>query len=330
MDRAILAESMVGSRPALPPERLRALLRDHWAIEGELSALPSERDQNTRVDVDGRPAFVLKVLNPAEDPAFLDAQDAVAARLGEARLPVARRIAARDGREPILEATSHGTARVRLVTWLDGRPLATLDHGARRADLARAIGELVGRVTVALQAFDHPGAERPFQWDLLQASETVARGLPHVTDPGHHAILSRRLERLRAGAPRVAALRRSVIHNDANDHNLLVDDEGRVAALLDLGDMVHSATVAELAVAQAYAMLDERDPLAIAAAVATGFDEHVERTPEERALELELIGARLAISAAISAHQATLDPDPYLRISEAPVWRLLERLDVAP
>jgi len=87
MDRAALAESMVGSRPALPDERLRTLLRERWAVGGELSALPSERDQNTRVDVDGRPVFVLKVLNPAEDPAFLDAQDAVAARLVEAGLP---------------------------------------------------------------------------------------------------------------------------------------------------------------------------------------------------------------------------------------------------
>ena len=330
MDRAALAESMVGSRPALPAERLRTLLRERWTVGGELSALPSERDQNTRVDVDGRPAFVLKVLNPAEDPAFLDAQDAVAARLVEAGLPVARPIPPLDGREPVLETTAHGPARVRLVTWLDGRPLATLDHAARPAGLARELGELLGRVTVALDGLHHPGAARPFQWDVLRAVDTVERGLPNVTDAGRHALLVRRLRRLRATAPRIAALRRSVIHNDANDHNLLVDDAGRISGLLDLGDMVHSATVAELAVGQAYAMLDEPDPIATAAAVADGFAAYADRTAEEAALESDLIAARLAISAAISAHQSTLDPDPYLRISEAPVWRLLERLDELP
>jgi Ser/Thr protein kinase RdoA (MazF antagonist) len=175
MQHAALAGSMVGSRPALPPHRLRALLRDRWGIEGELAPLPSERDQNTRIDVHGRPTYVLKVLNPAEDPAFLDAQDAVAARLVDAGLPVVRPLAPLDGREPVLEPTPHGLARVRVATWLDGRPLATLDHAARPPGLAREIGVLLGRVTLALDGLQHPGADRPFQWDLLRAVETVER-----------------------------------------------------------------------------------------------------------------------------------------------------------
>ena len=249
-------------------------------------------------------------------------------RLVAAGLPVARSIPPLNAAGPVLEGTPHGPARVRLASWLEGRPLATMQQ--RPGDLPRAIGDLMGRVTAALAGLEHPGARRPFQWDLARAVETVDRGLPEVEDPERRRRLARRLERLRTITPEVARLRRSVIHNDANDHNLLVDDAARISGLLDLGDMVHSATVAELAVAQAYAMLDQPDPFGVAAAVAAGFDRHVERTAEERALERDLILARLSISVAISAHQATLDPDPYLRISEAPVWRLLERLDPLP
>ena len=57
--------------------------------------------------------------------------------------------------------------------------------------------------------------------------------------------------RARAGALERAARARacrappSVIHNDANDHNVLVDGAAdRVVGLLDLGDMVHSVTAA--------------------------------------------------------------------------------------
>ena len=41
----------------------------------------------------------------------------------------------------------------------------------------------------------------------------------------------------------------------------------------------------------------------------------------------DLILARLGTSVAIAAHQGRLDPDPYLRVSEAPAWALLARLD---
>jgi len=36
------------------------------------------------------------------------------------------------------------------------------------------------------------------------------------------------------------------------------------------------------------------------------------------------------MSISISAQQARLSPDPYLRISEAPAWALLERLAAMP
>ena len=62
------------------------------------------------------------------------------------------------------------------------------------------------------------------------------------------------------------------IYNDANDYNVLVDPAGtRVVSFLDFGDVVHSATVCDLAIAIAYAMLDKQDPIAAAAEVVAGY-----------------------------------------------------------
>jgi Ser/Thr protein kinase RdoA (MazF antagonist) len=69
------------------------------------------------------------------------------------------------------------------------------------------------------------------------------------------------------------SLRHGVIHGDANDHNVLAERD-RMTGLLDFGDMVHTAIVCELAVALAYAMLGERDPLAAAGAVIRGYHRH--------------------------------------------------------
>ena len=63
-----------------------------------------------------------------------------------------------------------------------------------------------------------------------------------------------------------------MIYNDANDYNVLVDAAGtRVVSLLDLGDVVHSAAVCDLAIAIAYVMLDKQDPIAAAAEVVAGY-----------------------------------------------------------
>jgi Ser/Thr protein kinase RdoA (MazF antagonist) len=76
-------------------------------------------------------------------------------------------------------------------------------------------------------------------------------------------------------APKLATLRTSVIHSDGNDYNVLVSPYGRwgnrVSGLIDFGDMVHSHTVNELAIACAYALMGKTDPLAAAVRVVAGY-----------------------------------------------------------
>jgi Ser/Thr protein kinase RdoA (MazF antagonist) len=82
-------------------------------------------------------------------------------------------------------------------------------------------------------------------------------------------VARRPLRESRASAFRLlrSQLPRSVIHNDANDHNLLVGpptaapEERAVTGLLDFGDMVETWTVCELSVAVAYAVFGQADPL---------------------------------------------------------------------
>ena len=126
------------------------------------------------------------------------------------------------------------------------------------------------------------------------------------------------------------SLRPGVIHGDANDHNVLAEPD-RMTGLLDFGDMVHSAIVCDLAVALAYAMLGERDPLAAAGAVIRGYHRHNPLDlAEQLALDV-LVRARLAASLCYAAHNKIRDPDdPYQVVSEAGVRALFERLDAYP
>ncbi len=322
--------SWISTRPSASAADAATALWRWWGIAGELEDLPSERDRNVLVrDAGGQPAYVFKLANLAEDRAFLECQHGAMARLARAGVPVQAVIPALDGRE-LVDLGDPGPPWARLLTWLSGRPLA--DVAAPMSTLWADLGATMGRSTTALLDYDHPAARREFQWDVQRADAVMAGGLHDVDDADHRALLSRVRSRVHDDLqPRWSSLRHSAIHNDANDHNVLVDDAGtRVVGLLDFGDMVHSVTAHEAAVACAYAMFGRDDPVSVMRAVVAGFDGTCRLTADELDALPSLILARLGASVAISAHQARLSPDPYLRVSEAPAWALMDQLADMP
>ncbi|MBI2762668.1 MAG: phosphotransferase [Chloroflexi bacterium] len=322
--------SWIASRPEVSMAEAATALQRWWGLAGQLDDLPSERDRNVLVrDVDGRPTHVLKIANLAEEPAFLECQHEAMVRVGRGGVPVQQVTTAVDGRE-LVALGDPGPPWARVLTWLPGRTLALIT--APSSDLWTNLGATMGRSATALLDFDHPAARREFQWDVLRAESVIAGGLGDVDDPDHRRLLAGVHDRLRADlVPRLTTLRRSPIHNDANDHNVLVNDNGsRVAGLLDFGDMVHSVTAQEAAVTCAYAMFGRGDPVAVMEAVVAGFTTTCPLTVDELDALPSLILARLAMSVAIAASQARLSPDPYLRVSEEPAWDLLKRLAAMP
>ncbi len=305
-----------------------AVIRRWWGLSARsVEPLPSERDRNLLIQPDaGAPTLVLKISNLAEDAAFLDCQDLVAGRLATAGLPVARPIPALDGRS-VVGLGDPGPPWARLLPWLPGRPLATV---ATPSDgLLADLGRVLGGVAAALAGVDHPAAHRPLQWDVLHAVDVIGANLPDVDDPDRRALLERTLAGLRDRlVPVLPRLRRSLIHNDANDYNVLVDETGeRVTGLLDFGDLLHSVTAAEVTIAAAYAMFHREDPISVLGPLVGAFDAAFTLTDDEIDAVPGLVTARLATSVAISAHQSRLDHDPYLRVSEASGWTLLAQLE---
>jgi 4-aminobutyrate aminotransferase-like enzyme len=129
-------------------------------------------------------------------------------------------------------------------------------------------------------------------------------------------------------------LRRSVVFNDANDHNVLVGSgedifsrNQRVVGIIDFGDMVYSYTVGDLAVAIAYAVLDKPDPLGVAVSIAAGFHEAFPIEEKELNVLFDLVLLRLSLSACLAVHQQSQrEQDDYLSISQDAIRRTLPRL----
>jgi 4-aminobutyrate aminotransferase-like enzyme/Ser/Thr protein kinase RdoA (MazF antagonist) len=310
------------------------LARDFWGLSGRVNPLPSERDQNFRLTTGSGEQFVLKISESAESRAVLECQNAVLARLVGA-LPAfgfPAFVPDREGRAIREVAGADGSAHLlRLLHYVPGVPLGEVRRHPRA--LLQDAGRLAGRMAVALEGFAHPAAHRDLRWDLQAAPGVIAGCLGDVTGADRRKLIERLLAMYdREAGPLLARLATSVIHNDLNDYNLLVSaadpsDPGaarRVTGLVDFGDVVHSYTAADLAVAAAYAMLHKRDPLAAATHVVEGYADARVLEDAELAALFPMICLRLCLSAVLAAHQRAQEPEnAYLSISEAPVWELI-------
>jgi 4-aminobutyrate aminotransferase-like enzyme/Ser/Thr protein kinase RdoA (MazF antagonist) len=326
---------------AHPPTRSTAddavrLARDLYGLEARACPLPSEYDDNFRLETaDGR-SRVLKVMHPMRDPGFVDMQCAALRRIAERdpALPVPEVLADRAGRSWSTLAPGDGPARiVWMLSYLPGRPIA----GVRPVTpaLLDELGTALARLDVALAGFAHPTARRELKWDLVRAG-WIREHLGLVPDARRRALVERVLARFETEAgPDLPRLRRAVVYADANEHNVLVTVEPgrppRLAGLVDFGDMIETVSVAEVAVAAAYAAFGAADPLEAVRPLVAGYHRACPLAGEEIALLDVLVRTRLAVSVVNSACRSAAEPDdPYLTTSEAPAWAALEVFDRIP
>ena len=305
------------------------LARDLYGLEMEADALPSERDQNFRLQGRGGAQYVLKIANSREALEVLDLQNRALEHLAlhETGLTWPRVVPTRSGNAIVPVPSAENAAFfVRLFSWVDGVCLAEVRP--HRPELLRSLGHGLARMDLALAAFDHYAAHRRHYWDLHQAP--MASAHLKLLDEHQRGIVAPFFEAWK----RIDwnALPATVIHGDANDYNVLADETGaRVTSVLDFGDMVHTATVCDLAIALAYVVLDKQDPIAAAAEVVSAYQEIRPLANAELEALYPLTAARLAMSVCYAAHQSASAPaNEYLKISNRPAWALLERLAAMP
>lgn len=322
--------------PAFSLDAARAQLESLYGKTGSLQVLPGESDQNFRVDAADGSRYVLKIANAGEDASLLGCQNEamthVLRHLGADACP--RVVPAKDGASIATAADPKGRCYpVRLLTYLPGKVLARARPHS--AELLSSLGLLLGEVDRALGDFDHPAVDREFQWDLRRVEQVVVENMGRLPRDRRSRV-ARFVDGFRSRCkPHLDDLRTAVIHNDANDYNVIVGPRGRwglrTSGLIDFGDIVRSYLVAEPAIAAAYAMLGKRDPVTAAAHVVAGYHGVLPLRPNELGMLFDLVCMRLCASACIAAKQTTEAPsNAYLSISQAPIWDLLQRLENVP
>jgi 4-aminobutyrate aminotransferase-like enzyme/Ser/Thr protein kinase RdoA (MazF antagonist) len=307
-----------------------AIAGEIFGITGAARPLPGEYDDNFYFLAADSREFVLKIMHPAREEAFVDMQCRALAHLANKAPQLTLPRVIPNSKGEFYSRTMLDDESFRLVWMLSFLPGMTLaETKPHRPELLRSLGKLLGEMDAALGEFAHVGARRFFKWNLAR-SGWARDYLKCISDAERRALAKKFLNLFEEqGVPRFPWLRRSVIYGDANDHNVLVDSESmQVVSVIDFGDMHEGFTVAEPAVAAAYAILGKEDPLAAAAALLQGYHQAFPLNEEEVSAFYALMCARLAVSVVNSAHRKSLVPDdPYVTVSEGPAWAALEGLE---
>lgn len=330
--------SLLSHAPRFSEALAVELAREFYSLHAEATPLPSERDQNFLLRSAAGEKFVLKIANAQEKLALLEAQTRACEHLAPHVSLCPRAVPARDGVMISSVTSSNGTKHfVRLVTYLEGLPLGRVKRHSEA--LLHDLGRALGQADRALANFDHPAAHRDFHWDLAHGLRVVRQHRELIAEAWLRALVDNFAHNFeRRVAPMLPRLRRSVIHNDANDYNVLVgrgndlySRHQSVVGLIDFGDMVYSYTVCDLAIAIAYAVLEKPDPLAVAATVVRGYHEVHALTEDELAVLFGFITLRLCVSVCMAAQQQRERPhDAYLAISQQAIRNTLPKLAQIP
>ncbi|MBJ6367800.1 aminotransferase class III-fold pyridoxal phosphate-dependent enzyme [Snuella sedimenti] len=304
------------------------ILFDCFNIQGKASELPGELDFNFRIKVDHGTGYILKISRPEENENYLDFQQQLLQHVEShnEHLIAPKVIKDKNGLAISEIMDDLGRIRkVRLLAWVSGRVWSSVNP--QLDDLRYSLGAQCGLLTKALQGFDHPQAHRAFEWDVAQSLWTKA----HIDlfSQEEKEILSSFQNQFENSQERYSRLRKAVVHNDANDNNVIVSKDltnPKVKAAIDYGDAIYTQIINDLAISCAYCIMGHNDPLEAALPIVKGYHASFRLKENELAHLYIAIAMRLVISVTKSAINKIKEPEnKYLLISEKPAWDVLKK-----
>ncbi|MGB0523619.1 MAG: aminotransferase class III-fold pyridoxal phosphate-dependent enzyme [Flammeovirgaceae bacterium] len=298
-----------------------------YNLTGKLKKLPGELDFNFRLDTD-QGSYILKISRPDADEEYIQYQQQLLEHVAnsELKLRVPRAVPDREKNFISKVTDIDGNERlVRLLTWIDGRLWSEVNP--QGIELLWSLGKEAGRINQALEGFDHPNAHRTFEWDIAQAAWTYAYF--YLFEGEQLEIVSYFKKKFKTIQKRYKKLRKGVVHNDANDNNIIVDDylvHPQVRSIIDFGDAIYTQKINDLAIAISYGMMNKPDALAAALPIVEGYHSSFPLLDEELEALYVLVAVRLLISVTKSAINRQEEPEnEYLFVSEKPAWKALKQ-----
>ena len=292
----------------------------------EVKKLDSDRDQNFYLyDKKQNDRFVLKIFNPVESLDIINMQTSVLDHFQISRSVTIRTpkiIKALDGQKFIFIKRNNQKYILRLVSYISGDQLKDI----KQKDISYfRIGSFIGDLASILQSFPDNYYDRAFPWDISNIDFLHDNHRLFSDENKENIIIHFINEYEKNVDPNKQFLRKSIIHNDCNDHNIIVENQTKTIGVIDFGDIVHSYIVVEPAVCIAYAVLGKKNPFEIVCDILRGYCNSSQLSEVELKLAIYFVCIRLCISVTMAKYRSEIFPEnEYLMVSNIKAWEFLQ------
>ncbi len=308
-------------------EEASKIAKELYSIQGEIETLDGESDFNFRIRTEAE-SFLLKVSRPGEDLDFINFQFEILRHVegNELGIQSPKTFPDISGNYLCEYTDDKGQVRnVRLLSWLNGRLWSGVNPHSDK--LLYSLGEEAGKLTQCLQNFDHPKAHRNYEWDIAQALWTI--DYLHLFSEEDQKTLQYFQNRFKAFQNSYSDLRKSVVHDDVNDNNIVVSNDlenPTVVAIIDYGDAVYTQSINDLAVTLAYAIMGHEDSIGACLPLIKGYHKAFPIHENELDYLYTLVSMQLIITVTKAAINKEREPENlYHVISEKPAWDALRK-----
>tara|TARA_Y100000591_G_scaffold143440_1_gene123231 strand:- start:196 stop:1218 length:1023 start_codon:yes stop_codon:yes gene_type:complete len=313
-----------------PPDfglsEIKNIVHEKFGLEVKVKILDSDRDQNFYLyDKRDNNQFVLKIFNPVESLDIINMQTNVIEHFQVNRSKTIRTpkiIKALDGQKFICVKRNNQKYILRLVSYLIGDQLKDIRH----KDISYfRIGSFIGDLASILQSFSGKYYDRAFPWDMSNI-DFLHDNHSLFSDQNKKNIILHFINEYEKNVdPNKQFLRKSIIHNDCNDHNIIIRNKSETIGVIDFGDIVYSYIVIEPAVCIAYAVLGKNNPFEIMCDILKGYCNSNQLSDVELKLAIYFVCIRLCISVTMAKSRIQLFPEnEYLMVSNIKAWEFLQ------
>lgn len=299
-------------------------LHRKWNLsQPEVTQVEGYSNSNYKVENNGK-KFILKVY-PSEKPItdWAEAENNLLLWLCEKaanRFPLPQKTATNG----TFAIDTENKKVYRLLSWLEGD---FFSDAPPTPGLFRSFGKFLAEMDRLLQNYhDYAIEARQSEWDLQHFIQVASEKLHCISNPSDRKLVDYFLLQYHENvAPELHKLRKSILHADANDRNVLVQN-GVVSGIIDFGDMCFTQLINEPAIGITYAIMGKENPVEWVSHIISGYHKKLPLEPSEIKLLYWLIAARLCLSVCHSASEKLRQPEnSYITISEKPAWELLRK-----
>ena len=308
-----MSDVFVTPPPIITAESALDFLYDHYGITASIEKLSSDRDLNFKVSA-GEKNFVMKIANSSEDKNILQMQNNALWYISsqdesiEVPIPINSKY-----KKDITVMEGHNSKNyVRLLTYIEGDFLKNVKPNTI---MLFSVGEFLGNLDNALIGFEHRSSSREFIWDAAQV-DVLIRQLNHSRDD--RSLIEYFIKTYKDNVfNHINELSKGIIHNDGNDHNIIIDQNGKIKSIIDFGDMIFTLQALEPAVCMAYIAMSQKNPFELIASLLKGYSSKKPLSDKDLQSVVYLMCLRMCVTINMSVYRRKLFPEnDYISISE--------------